>query len=111
MNVISAAFSAKRLWDRKPDITELPHIRTTADMAWAVWNRLSAANIQGINYLMVSMIINDETRNIIHTAHGTLTPPRTEVAFWPGFDFAIDTPAGQAILGQFSSTALWGSFD
>jgi hypothetical protein len=104
MNVISAAYSAKRLWGRKADRTELPHIRTTADMAWAVWNRLSASNIQGIKYLMVSMIINDETRNIIRTAHGTLTPPRTEVAVWPGFDFAIDTPAGQAILGDFYFT-------
>jgi hypothetical protein len=49
---------------------------------------------------MVSMVINDETRNIIRQAHGTLDSKRSEVAVWPGFDFAIDTPAGQAILGK-----------
>jgi hypothetical protein len=46
MNVMSAAYSAQRIWGRKADINELPHIRSTADMAWALWNRVSASDIK-----------------------------------------------------------------
>jgi hypothetical protein len=50
MNVMSAAYSAQRIWGRKPDLEELPHIRSTADMAWALWNRVSASNVKNSTY-------------------------------------------------------------
>jgi hypothetical protein len=99
MNVITPGYSAQRLWQRKPASDELPQIRSISDVAWGFWNR--AGNVQGIKYLMVAMVMNEDTRNIIRQAHESLTPKRSETATWPGFDFATHTPAGQAILGMF----------
>jgi hypothetical protein len=98
INVISATYSARRLWKRKPTTDELPQIRSIADVAWGFWNR--AGNIQGIKYLLVAMIMNADTRDIIRQAHETLSPKLSETAAWPGFDFGLDTPAGQALLGM-----------
>jgi hypothetical protein len=97
INVISAGYSAQRLWQRKPTSDELPQIRSISDVAWGFWNR--AGNVQGIKYFLVAMVMNSDTRDIIRQAHESLEPKRSETAMWPGFDFAMDTPAGQAILG------------
>jgi hypothetical protein len=56
--------------------------------------------VQNIKYLMVAMIMNTDTRDIIRQAHATLTPQRSETVVWPGYDFAMDTQAGQALLGR-----------
>lgn len=55
---------------------------------------------------MVAQILNADTRDIIRQAHMTLTPPRSETAVWPGYDFATETEAGQALLGMFSHAFL-----
>jgi hypothetical protein len=52
---------------------------------------------------MAANIFNDDTRELIRQAHETLTPKRSEVAVWPGFDFGIDTHADEALLGTFQS--------
>lgn len=98
INVISPAHSAERLWERKPTSGELPQIRSISDIAWGIWNR--GGKTQNIKYLMVAMIVNEDTRGLIRQAHETLTPKRSETAVWPGFDFAMDTVAGQALLGK-----------
>ncbi|KAH4085871.1 hypothetical protein HBI70_226730 [Parastagonospora nodorum] len=106
INVISPAYSANRLWQRKPSSDELPQIRSISDVAWGFWNR--AGNIQGIKYFLVTMILNEDTRNIIRQAHETLEPKRSETAIWPGFEFRTDTPAVKAILG--SPVARWAGY-
>tara|TARA_R110002003_G_scaffold72_10_gene6771 strand:+ start:9600 stop:9962 length:363 start_codon:yes stop_codon:yes gene_type:complete len=100
LNVISPAFSAQQIWKRKPDSSEMPHIRSISDVAWGVRHRATGGKVEDIKYLMVANILNDDTKRIIRTAHETLTPKRSEVAVWPGFDFATDTPAGKALLGK-----------
>jgi hypothetical protein len=67
-------------------------------MAWGFWNR--GGKIQNIEYLMVAMIMNSDTRDIIRQAHASLMPQRSETAIWPGYDFPMDTQAGQALLGK-----------
>jgi hypothetical protein len=99
-NVISPAYSAEKyVWKRKPASNELPQIRSIADVAWGFWNR--AGNVKNIKYLMVAMIMNQETRDLIRQAHETLEPKRSQTEVWPGYDFGMDTPAGQALLGAF----------
>jgi hypothetical protein len=101
INVISPGYSAEKLWKRKPASNELPQIRSISDVAWGFWNR--AGNIKNIKYRMVAMIMNEETRNLIRQAHEMLEPKHSETAVWPGFDFGVDTSAGQALLG----TSKW----
>jgi hypothetical protein len=103
MNVISASYSAKKMWERQPNPGELPQVRSISDVAWAFWNRASAGNVANIKYLLVTIIMEQDTRDIIRQAHETLTPKRSETAVWPGFDFGMDTPAGQALLGTFGA--------
>jgi hypothetical protein len=98
INVISPGYSAEKLWNRKPASNELPQIRSISDVAWGFWHR--AGNVKNIKYLMVAMIMNEETRNLIRQAHKMLEPKRSETAVWPGFNFGMDTPAGQALLGK-----------
>lgn len=100
INVISPGYSANKLWQQKPASHELPQIRSISDVAWGFWNRAAAGNLANIKYLMVAMIMNEDTRSIIRQAHETLEPKRSEIAVWPGYDFAMNTPAGQAILGK-----------
>lgn len=100
INVISPGYSANRLWQQKPASHELPQIRSISDVAWGFWNRAAAGNLGNIKYLMVAMIMNEDTRSIIRQAHETLEPKRSETAVWPGYDFVMNTPAGQAILGK-----------
>jgi hypothetical protein len=103
LNVISTIYSAKKVWKRQPNPGELPQVRSISDIAWGFWNRASAGNVANIKYLLVTIIMEQETRDIIRQAHETLTPKRSETAVWPGFDFGMDTPAGQALLGTFGA--------
>jgi hypothetical protein len=63
--------------------------------------------VQNIKYLMVAMIMNSETRDIIRQAHASLTPQRSETAVWPGYEFPMDSQAGQALLGEFPNLILF----
>lgn len=101
MNVISAAWSAeKHYWGRKPATHELPHIRSTSDIAWGLWNRVVPGNLKEIKYLMVTQIMNASTRDLIRAAYETLSPPQSETKVWPGIEFSMDTAGGQALLGM-----------
>ena len=98
---MSLSYCAEKFtWYRKPKPEELPHIGTPQDIAWAAWNRAGAADIKDIKYLIVTQIMNPQSRQLCIQALGTLTPPQSEFKLWPGQDFAIDSPAGLAILGK-----------
>ncbi|KAH7084615.1 hypothetical protein BKA63DRAFT_528584 [Paraphoma chrysanthemicola] len=108
LNVISPAYSTQQVWKRKPLSSEMPHIRSISDVAWGVWHRATGGKVKDIKYLMVANILNKDTKKIVRSAHETLTPKRSEVAVWPGFDFATDTPAGKALLG--SPVGRWAGY-
>ncbi|KAH5436206.1 hypothetical protein HBI47_071090 [Parastagonospora nodorum] len=99
MGIVSPAKAAAGLWcrDRKPE--ELPHIRSFSDISWAFWNRAAAVNIQGIHYLMATMVINRETNQRIRKALSELTPPEEDAKGWQGHEFGMDSDAGKALLG------------
>lgn len=99
MNVISAARSAESYWGKKPLTEELPKIRSTSDIAWGLWNRVAPENLKEIKYLMVTLIMNRDTCDLIRAAYATLNSPQSETKVWPGTDFNMDTPGGQALLG------------
>lgn len=104
MNSVSAAHGAARLWGKKPNAEDLPHIRSVSDIAWSFWNRAAAAgNIQNINYLFVNLVMNDETNHLIELAHRGLSPPKSAPSGWPGTEFLMDSQGGQAILGKWET--------
>jgi hypothetical protein len=108
MNVMSMTNCAEKFtWFRKPKPDELPHIGTTQDIAWAVWNRAGAADIKDIKYLIVTQIVNPGSRDIYIKALNSLDPPQSEWKLWPGQDFGMDTVGGQAILGMFSNSTQY----
>ncbi|EDU46732.1 conserved hypothetical protein [Pyrenophora tritici-repentis Pt-1C-BFP] len=98
MNIMSMSYCAEKFtWKRKPKPDELPHIGTPSDIAWATWNRVGA-NVAGIKYLIVTQVINSDSREIFKSALRTLSPPQSEFKLWPGHEFSMDDNAGLAIL-------------
>ena len=101
MNVMSMTYSAKTYtWFRTPLPEELPHIGTTQDIAWAMWNRVDAPNLAGLKYLLVTQVMNAGSRELFRSALETLNPPQSEFKLWPGEEFKIETKGGKAILGM-----------
>lgn len=99
MNIMSMSYCAEKFtWKRKPKADELPHIGTPSDIAWATWNRVGA-NIPDIKYLLVTQVINADSREIFKGALRTLSPPQSEFKLWPGHEFLMNDDAGLAILG------------
>ncbi|CAE7194196.1 hypothetical protein P3342_009594 [Pyrenophora teres f. teres] len=108
MNIMSMSYCAEKFtWKRKPKPDELPHIGTPSDIAWATWNRVGA-NIAGIKYLIVTQVINSDSREIFKSALRTLSPPQSEFKLWPGHEFLMDNDAGLAILG--SPVGRWAGY-
>jgi hypothetical protein len=104
MNVMSPMYCAEKFtWMRKPDPDELPHIGSTSDIGWAMWNR-AASDVKNLKYLVVTQVMNAGSREIFRSALGTLNPPQSEYKLWPGQDFDMNTSGGQAILGMLESS-------
>ncbi|RMZ66235.1 vacuolar amino acid transporter 1 [Pyrenophora seminiperda CCB06] len=98
MNIMSMTYCAEKFtWKRKPKSGELPHIGTPSDIAWVSWNRV-ATDITGIKYLVVTQVINADSRDIYKSALRTLDPPQSEFKQWPGHEFDMNSNGGLAIL-------------
>lgn len=112
LNLASAAKSARRLWGVKPEIEQLPHIRSVSDVSWAFWNRAVAgtpgADLRDVKYFFVNMIINKETNQHVRRAMKTLVPPLDGPVGWPGHDFTMESEAGRALLG--SPVGRWSGY-
>ncbi|KAI5373633.1 hypothetical protein J4E82_007681 [Alternaria postmessia] len=109
MNVMSMTYSAKTYtWFRTPLPEELPHIGTTQDIAWAMWNRVDAPDLAGLKYLLVTQVMNAGSRELFRSALETLNPPQSEYKLWPGEEFKIETKGGKAILG--SPVGRWAGY-
>ncbi|KAI4604677.1 hypothetical protein J4E83_011030 [Alternaria metachromatica] len=87
MNIMSMTYSAKTYtWFRTPLPSELPDIGTTQDIGWAMWNRVGAANLAGLKYLLVTQVMNAGSREIFRHALGLLDPPESSpVGRWAGY--------------------------
>ncbi|KAL6707137.1 hypothetical protein ACN47E_004684 [Coniothyrium glycines] len=109
-NVISAMWSAKSvfMWNRPATTDELPELRSTADIAWGVWNRVASGNLQNVKYLMVTNILNASSRELVRDALSTLQPPQSEIKVWPGHEFSMESKGGKALLG--SPVGRWAGY-
>jgi hypothetical protein len=88
INRKSPESAAKNQWgvDNVPK-NELPALRSSSDIAWGMWERMSPGKLGNINYIFSHQIVNKETRQIILRALDG-QPLRT----WPGTEFV----AGEA---------------
>ena len=95
--------AAKKLWevDTVP-AADLPHLRSSSDIAWGMWNRVAgASHLQDIKYFLAASVMNKESEPIII--------PRALKAVgvadgipkqWPGTDVIVgaDGEEGKAAL-------------
>ncbi|KAF1932261.1 uncharacterized protein M421DRAFT_287779 [Didymella exigua CBS 183.55] len=92
LNRKSSPKAARELWRHRPEVAELPHLRSASDISWAVWNRAVSstpgAEIADVKYLINMMIISRETNQYIRRAISSLTPPLEETLGWPGTKFS-----------------------
>lgn len=80
---------------------------TDSSFSWAFWNRAhkDRVGIQDIKLFLVHLIINTDTLRLMKMAMKSYDLPEDEysqvfVPRWPGIEFSIDTPEGQAMLGS-----------
>ncbi|KAI4621131.1 uncharacterized protein J4E87_006759 [Alternaria ethzedia] len=80
INRRSAQSAAKQLWNvAQAPKDQLPALASSSDIAWGLWERMSAGNLANINYIFSHRITNEETRAIIARAL-----EGREVRPWPG---------------------------
>ncbi|CAO2649457.1 Nn.00g068420.m01.CDS01 [Neocucurbitaria sp. VM-36] len=95
--LISPAHHAADLWERQPDRSELPELRSLADVLWGFWNR-DNPNLRNIRYYVVNMVANEEACELI--ARALKNKEKEKITPWPGITFGTDTDEGKAILGS-----------
>ena len=84
-------------------VDELPLIRAFSDITWMSWKALADAtdsDPKNIHYFMSLSITNEQTQRILSRAIREVLPEAWCIPDWPGFEFGISTPQGQAILGE-----------
>lgn len=106
LNVRSAQYAAKMYWgvDFAPG-DQLPALRSSSDIAWGFWNRVSRGRLNNIRAFMSTMVVNADTVHIIDQG---LKMRNADLPFdqqihgvqpWPGTTFSVDYVEGQALLG------------
>lgn len=101
------ALAAMRQWrlDAPPPKEQLPALRSSSDIAWGFWNRLSAANLGNIHKFLSMHIVNRETQSIILRAiASTGATSLNDVPVWPGISFNAQYEQFFALLGRCMST-------
>lgn len=83
-------------WGYKPHGTELPALRTSADLLWGLWYR-DNPNIKNLRYFWAQNVMNIQTSNIVASA---LNIWGKELTGWPGATFDMDSDEGMALLGS-----------
>ncbi|XP_014556661.1 hypothetical protein COCVIDRAFT_99137 [Bipolaris victoriae FI3] len=77
---------------------EMPALRSSSDIAWGFWNRVSGYNLGGINAFISFEVVNEETGRIIDRA--MKKNGHDEVPPWPGVRFNSGTEEYRALLGS-----------
>ncbi|KAJ4345209.1 uncharacterized protein N0V89_011338 [Didymosphaeria variabile] len=93
---LSPLHGATRNWDHEPHKSELPALRSSADLLWGLWCR-DNPNIKNIKYFWTQQVANPETASIIASA---LKMWGKEVTGWPGATFSMESDEGLALLGS-----------
>jgi hypothetical protein len=96
--------AAEALWNVKPAPRhELPALRSSSDIAWGLWERMSPGNLGNINYVFSHTIVNRETRQIVLRALGN-----RPLTTWPGIEFVAGESAEYwPLLGMSHSAACF----
>jgi hypothetical protein len=105
---ISPATGLKHMVRDKYDPSQLPLLRSSSDLAWGMWNRVTTPkNIKNIKMFQSHDIMNDETETIIKrivtTQFGLKTPK-----MWPGHSFEVTSEPGREAETE-AALALIGS--
>ncbi|KAF3054125.1 hypothetical protein E8E11_011824 [Didymella keratinophila] len=107
----SPEHTAETYWKRKPNANELPALRASSDIVWAVmWNRVAQGS-RKLNYFMSVSVINTESEvimeRIMQHFNMAAVPP------WPGrdFEFAVkgSNPSDDDLAEMEAALALLGS--
>ncbi|KAF2437314.1 hypothetical protein P171DRAFT_180271 [Karstenula rhodostoma CBS 690.94] len=93
---LSPAHAAEDNWGWKPHGTELPALRTSADLLWGFWYR-DNPDIRNIRYFWAQNVQNIQTSRIVASV---LKMRGKELTGWPGATFDMDTDEGLALLGS-----------
>jgi hypothetical protein len=93
---LSPTHAAKEHWGWDPHKTELPALRTSADLLWGLWYR-DNPDLKNIHYFWAQNVANAQTAGIIASA---LKIWGKELSGWPGVTFYMDTDEGMALLGS-----------
>ncbi|EUC42083.1 hypothetical protein COCMIDRAFT_104432 [Bipolaris oryzae ATCC 44560] len=93
---------ARNLWNIAPQIPiprdEMPALRSSSDIGWGFWNRVSGHNLGGINAFFSFEVVNEDTGRIIEMAMEK--SGHDEVPPWPGVRFDSGTEEYRALLGS-----------
>ncbi|CAG5159510.1 uncharacterized protein ALTATR162_LOCUS5616 [Alternaria atra] len=103
LNRKSPESAAKTLWGvESAPRNELPALKSSSDIAWGMWERMSPGNLGNINYIFSHSIVNKETQAIILRAlDGQPLAP------WPGTEFvAGEASEYWALLGSPNGVAV-----
>jgi hypothetical protein len=81
----------------------MPALRSSSDIAWAIWNRASSyyeTDLKDIRKVMSLTVVKDETELIAREALRRQSPTIDSVQPWPGTDFLTSTEEGVTLLGM-----------
>ncbi|CAN9087904.1 unnamed protein product [Alternaria alternata] len=98
--------AAKWLWERTPQSSELPNLRTSSDLAWSLWHKIMWPDhpLSNIRKIFSLYITNEETNDIVERALGI--GPTDDMKKWPGVSFDSTSEEGLAILGSANGRAV-----
>lgn len=101
-NRVSTAHSARTLWNipqyAPVPQDELPALRSSSDLAWGFWNRVSGHNLGNVNGFMSITVVNEDTGYIIDLA--VERRGYDSLPVWPGIRFDPGTEEYNALLGK-----------
>jgi hypothetical protein len=105
---ISPEAAGEDSWGRKPESSELPRLRASSDLTWALWNRVAGpTRLQNIKYFMATTVVNpDSKRILIPRALKAMGVASGSPREWPGTVFNVNDPdkakreAAEALIGK-----------
>ncbi|KAL6703814.1 hypothetical protein ACN47E_009033 [Coniothyrium glycines] len=89
--------AAKNEWDDDPTMDMMPALRRASDIVSAYWLR-GNQNPRNLRYYFANHIKNDYTLALIAKIFAAIG--RTEMPYWPGVKFTMDTQEAESLLGS-----------
>lgn len=101
--------SLRSLSRNRYDPSKLPQLRSSSDIAWAIWNRVAVSNMKNVKMFMSRDIVNDDTERIIHRILRKQFGLE-KVKAWPGVDFEITWEPGREAETEAALALIGSSF-